>query len=265
MTVLTPDQLQDLHELQAECKAFSSDLVIIGAMAYRIFVDDPYRTTEDVDIAIALDLDVWPEFVSHLISHGWKQRQSLEHRWRGPHGTLIDIIPAGTKLREQGRLVWPKSEMTMSLAGFDHVFADSIERELAPDLRIKIVPLPVLALLKILAFMDNPHARQKDLEDFAEMLQRYEKDSDRRFSDGVFDAGVSFEQAGAFLLGLDVANLCTPNEARLVDNLISQVSNGEHRALITLRRSRLQASDSADHPTEPIVGAFVRDFQQECV
>jgi hypothetical protein len=77
--------------------------------------------------------------------------------------------------------------MTMSLAGFDHAFADSIERELAPDLRIRVVPLPVLALLKIFAFMDNPHAHQKDIEDFVELLQRYEQEGDRRFSDEVVD------------------------------------------------------------------------------
>jgi predicted nucleotidyltransferase len=260
MMELAPDQAKDLRDLQAACKSFSADLVIIGAVAYRIFVDDTYRTTEDIDIAVAFDLDVWPEFVSRLAARSWKQRPNREHRWRGPHGGLVDIIPAGPKLREQGRLVWPKSEMTMSLAGFDHVFADSVERELTPGLRIKVVPLPVLALLKILAFMDNPHARQKDIEDFFELLQRYEQDGDRRFSGAVFDAGVNFEQAGAFLLGMDVAPLCTPDEALAVGNFISQGGDEAHLAFAARRHYWPEAYDSSDVAVESLFGAFSLGF-----
>jgi predicted nucleotidyltransferase len=254
MTELTPDQADDLLDLQAACRSFSADLVIIGATAYRVFIDDPYRTTEDVDVALALDLDVWPGFVAHLLGQGWKRRQNLEHRWRGPSGALIDIIPAGIKLRKEGRLVWPKSEMTMNLAGFDHVFADSIERELAPGLRIKVVPLPVLALLKILAFIDNPHARQKDIEDFIEMLRRYEQDTERRFIDQVFETGVSFENAGAFLLGIDVASLCTPEEARLVGRFVSQATDESQPAFAALRLGVHRSDDSG---TERLIGAFM--------
>lgn len=260
MTELTPDQAEDLRALQAVCKSFSADLVIIGAMAYRVFVDDPYRTTEDVDIAIALDLDAWPGFVLQLLGRDWRQRQNLEHRWRGPHGSLVDIIPAGSKLRKQGRLVWPKSEMTMSLAGFDHVFADSIERDLAPGLRIKVVPSPVLALLKILAFMDNPHARQKDIEDFVELLKRYEQEGDRRFSDAVFDAGVNFEEAGAFLLGVDLARLCTPKETGLVQSFVSEANDDEHSALVAVRRLR-PGTDDSDAGFEQLIAAFARGVE----
>lgn len=262
MMELTPDQAEDLRDLQAACESFSADPVIIGATAYRVFVDDPYRTTEDVDIAIALDLDAWPEFVSQLLERGWTQRQNVEHRWRGPYGSLVDIIPAGSKLREHGRLVWPKSEMTMSLAGFDHVFADSTESELAPDLRIKVVPLPVLALLKIFAFMDNPHARQKDIEDFVELLQRYEQDGERRFSDAIFDARVSFEEAGAFLLGMELACLCTPAEAPLAENFISQTSSEEHPAFAALRRARPRVDGSNGPGIERLFRAFELGFQR---
>lgn len=262
MMELTPDQAEDLRDLQAACESFSADPVIIGATAYRVFVDDPYRTTEDVDVAVAVDLDRWPEFVSRLISQGWKQGQSLEHRWHGPRGALIDIIPAGSKLREQGRLVWPKSEMTMSLTGFGHVFADSIERDLAPGLRIKVVPLPVLALLKILAFMDSPHARQKDMEDFFELLQRYELDGDRRFSDAIFDAGVSFEDSGAFLLGVDIARLCTREETHLVETFLLQSCDEGRTVLAVFHRPLLGAVDSSETGAEERVSALLLGFQR---
>lgn len=42
MTELTPDQAEDLRDVQAVGNTFSADLVIIGATAYRIFVNGPH-------------------------------------------------------------------------------------------------------------------------------------------------------------------------------------------------------------------------------
>jgi hypothetical protein len=76
----------------------------------------------------------------------------------------------------------------MSLAGFDHVFASAVEMHLAEGLRIRVVPAVVTVLLKIIAYMEDPHRRSKDLQDIRVVLARYEAHSDRLFSDAVFDA-----------------------------------------------------------------------------
>lgn len=53
----------------------------------------------------------------------------------------------------------------MSLSGFDHVFANAIEMDLSADVRIRVAPASVTALLKIIAYMDDPYRRAKDLQD----------------------------------------------------------------------------------------------------
>jgi len=115
----------------------------------------------------------------------------------------------------------------MSLVGFDHVFRDSIQKELAPGLYVKIVPPCILILLKVVAYMEDRQRRFKDLIDIRNLLLRYELDNDvRRFSDAVFAASLpDIEYAGAFLMGQDVAALCTREEADLVRAFVRDVSD----------------------------------------
>jgi predicted nucleotidyltransferase len=118
----------------------------------------------------------------------------------------------------------------MSVVGFEHVFAEAVEKELTPNMVMKVAPLPVLALLKIVAYLDDPHGRSKDLEDLGRLMEQYELEGERRFSDEVFEAGADFESAGAFLLGLDVGRLCTESEANLVGHLTAVLQDEEQPA-----------------------------------
>jgi predicted nucleotidyltransferase len=78
----------------------------------------------------------------------------------------------------------------MSLVGFNHVFSDAQPVELADHLTVKVIPAPVLMLLKIVAYMDDQNRRAKDLSDIRSMLKLYEADSDRIYSDAVLDAAL---------------------------------------------------------------------------
>src|SRR5579859_7663813 len=120
MTVLRRTQIEDLQELQAVCKRRGADLAIIGAIAYRIFVDDADRETRDVDLAVALDLEEMAAFLRLLEALGWQRDARNEQRWQTRRGSWIDLLPAGPALRAQGKLVWPESGHEMSLVGFTH-------------------------------------------------------------------------------------------------------------------------------------------------
>lgn len=62
----------------------------------------------------------------------------------------------------------------MSLVGFDHVFRDAVERELAPGVAGKVVPLVVPTLLKIVSYLDQPAVRQKD-----HVIREHDEDEER--------------------------------------------------------------------------------------
>jgi predicted nucleotidyltransferase len=138
-------------------------------------------------------------FTDELRTLGWTQEERSEHRWRGPNGSIMDLLPAGPKLRQARRIIWPKSDFEMSLVGFEHVFVRALSFTFAEGIQYRVVPPPVIALLKIIAFMDDPHRRRKDLLDIGELFRHYERASDRMFSDEVFAAGLDdIEYATAY-------------------------------------------------------------------
>ncbi len=86
----------------------------------------------------------------------------------------------------------------MSLAGVDHIFTQATRIVFAPDVQFRVAPPRVLALLKIIAYLDEPYRRQKDLEDLQLLLWRYEAASDRIFGDEIFAADIEFANAYLF-------------------------------------------------------------------
>jgi len=62
MNELRAEQIDALLDLQRGCRQLQTQAVIIGATAYRIWTGDLNRTTEDedIDFAVALDLDELP-------------------------------------------------------------------------------------------------------------------------------------------------------------------------------------------------------------
>src|SRR5580704_11627500 len=76
------------------------------------------RFTRDIDLVLALDLEGFTEFTDELRTLGWIQEERREHRWRGPSGSIIDLLPAGLKLRQARRITWPKSDFEMGLVPY---------------------------------------------------------------------------------------------------------------------------------------------------
>jgi predicted nucleotidyltransferase len=225
MITLGPNQIEDLRHLQRLCGEKGADVVIIGATAYRIFIDDFHRETIDIDLAVALDLADMAIFEEALVAEGWKRSDRPEHRWVARQGTLMDLLPAGEQLRAQGKLEWAKSGFTMSLAAFEHVFSEAMRVDLGKGLRFKVVPPRVQGLLKMASYLDNPYGRRKDLLDFRRLLQFYEANTERIFSDPVFEAGLpDIEFAGAFLLGNDMHEIVTPKDDELIKAFVAKVN-----------------------------------------
>ena len=225
MTALLPEQADALREIQAICGLLTVDVVVIGAVAYRIWVQDEHRATEDVDVVVALDRPELPQLTSPLIARGWRQDQRREHRWFSGNGARVDLLPVGEQARRDRRLAWPLSDTTMSLVGFDHVFSDAVELDLAPGLRGRVVPLVVLALLKMVSYLDQRWERRKDLEDVAAIMHAYEDAGERRFSDEVIEAAVDYAEAGSYLLGRDLDRLCAePDERDAVERFFRAIA-----------------------------------------
>jgi predicted nucleotidyltransferase len=258
----TLEQTEAAKQLKDICDTLHAEIVVIGAMAYLSWIEDPHRHTLDIDVAVAVDLDDYQRLVALLRTSGWEQEPKREHRWTTPEGVRIDIIPAGPALRASNILEWPISGMRMSLVGFEHVFKDSIPHLLGSGLNLKVIPLPVVALLKIVSYEDDPHRRQKDVQDFAVILKRCDPDDSRRFGDDVIAAGLEYEVAGAFLIGKDLGPLCSPEERQLLVNFIAKLRDTESRPSQLFRRAIKSEFEDSGHPLpEALIKAFESGFQ----
>ena len=125
MNILSLPKIEDLRDLQKICDARRVEVVLIGAMAYRLFIEDAARETRDVDLALALDLEDIAAFRELLGEQGWRRDERREERWRTRRGSWVDLLPAGPRLGQK-KLIWPESGRVMSLVGFDQVFRDAV-------------------------------------------------------------------------------------------------------------------------------------------
>lgn len=219
MISLFPTQVETLRQLQDAGTQLGAEIALIGASAMRMWLDARWFTTDDVDVAVAVELPQLRELETALTKKGWKKVHTVGQRWKSPNNTIVDIVPAGERLRSREQTTDERGAMLMDLTGFEHVFKDAAVVDVAENFTVKVIPLTVLMLLKIVAYLENPYRRPKDGRHIAILLESYAS-RDRRFGDEVVHAGISFAHAGAFLLGLDLRALCDEREAAAVRNFI---------------------------------------------
>lgn len=259
MIVFTAEQRQALREL-AELWG-STRFCLIGASALACQMDFN-RQTNDLDISVSVTLDEVATRLSTLT--GWKRNPKKEHEWRSPAGIQVDVLPAGESLLATGEVVWPESGARMNLAGLRLAFEKSFPFEIEHGVSIPLAPVAVIALLKMISYLDRPHERERDLEDLAQILENYVLPDDmRRFAPEVIEAGVSYEAASAYLLGEDLAALTNDGERRLVETFVGRVSDEHHASGTQARMARLGPASWKQEPDELMerIDAFSAGFQ----
>lgn len=222
MTPFTTDQivaLRDLARLWTEER-----MVLVGASALRCFLQMSWRETEDLDLSIAATVEDAKAALTTLL--GWSNDPRLEHRWRTGGGIAVDIVPADPQALARGYIDWPRSGLRMSLVGMRLAFERGVTVPVGEDFEVRVVPLHVLAVLKMVAYLDRPDAREKDLGDLAHIMHEYtDMDSDRRYSEEVPDDLTEFDDVGPFLLGRDVEAVVNAEERRRVLDFVAAIED----------------------------------------
>ncbi len=196
--------------------------VLIGASALGCLVGSRWRETHDLDLVLAVGLDGYPAGLEK--ETGWTQHPKREQTWIAPGDVQIDVIPSGGALSESTVLKWPRSGFEMSLVGLRLAFDHAVTIEPVPDLSIRVAPLEVLSLLKMVAYLDRPHERSRDLSDIAYILDSYVSDfEDRRYGDEVIDLALSYDEVSPFLLGRRLAAIVNGHEREAVLRFIGLV------------------------------------------
>lgn len=179
---LTKPLEDDVRATLADIAQCTADLGIacclIGAQARIIWLENIHgasttRATEDTDFAV--NIDTWTRFdelVQALVGNkGWRKDTKQAQRLYSAKDRMVDIIPCGD-VSEDGAIHWPPDRShRMDVRGFELAVAQGVELVVDDDLRISIAPLPVLALLKILAWWDRTLA--KDAQDLVTMCRSF--------------------------------------------------------------------------------------------
>ena len=225
MSPTQPVFLDDLRE------AFDDvTLVLIGggALAWWSIID---RKTDDWDLAVPLGRDEVNRRMS-LHEARWRRDSTHEHRWFHVSGAVVDLLPCGPEELKTGLLYWPESGHTMNMAGFRHVLARAVPVEAS---WWSIANKPTLALLKIVAWLDRPAARERDLGDFAHLMVRHVgPDEDRYFVGAAADQELHAEGASSWWLGHDLGCMLNePERAPLRDFLSRAMDERDPQHIIS--------------------------------
>lgn len=214
---------------------------IIGATARDIHLEylhdiNPHRRTMDTDIAVMVDS--WKRYgqlEEALMATGRFVRESkIQHRFRYKGDFVLDILPFGGLEESPGHIFWPPdSDPRMSVVGFQEAFDHAILVTISDDTRIKVVSLPGLVMLKLLAWRDRKDTRpQSDIHDITLIVRWYGQINQNRLFDdfaAIFeDSSFDLEMAGSWLLGLDMAQIMTEKTKNQIIAIIQSPSGYSH-------------------------------------
>ena len=132
-----------------------------------------------------------------------------------------------------------------------------------PGLSIPVAPVAVIAVLKMIAYLDRPGERERDLHDLAYILENHVlPDDERRFADDVLDAGIPYEHASAYLLGQDLRQLVNGTERTAVDDFVARVRDERDSSATQGRMARLGPTSWNQDPDELLerIDAFKLGF-----
>jgi predicted nucleotidyltransferase len=198
------------------------DFLVVGAMARDLLLHYGHgvpitRATKDIDLGLAVA--AWEEFQrlhdAYLKSDNFTPGRPGNHRLVHRSGVTLDFIPFGGIEREDGTIMWPDDDTVMGVLGFTEARATAIEIQLPGKTPVATVCLPMLAILKLMAWSErHTYAPQKDASDLFLVLANYLNDDN---AERLYEVGLhllesddfDYEAAGAWLAGHDSARCIT--------------------------------------------------------
>ncbi len=234
---LAPEQVRALDAIGVLLTSHRS--VLIGALAIQCQVPMP-RLTADVDVVMVAS---GASVAESLSAAGWSPDRSMVHRWRR-QGALVDII----QVTDEDLLVGvvDLDGAALSLVGFDLAFSEGNVIQVTPATEVLVPPLPVLVLLKMIAWMDRPHDRTKDLGDIAHIWDNALSDDDRWAESSPWldaDLDLDYDNQGAFFVGWNLGQVAGPGHVHWAKRFLDQVRDEDSSAFAQFVRAARYAGN----------------------
>lgn len=234
-------ELRHLAALAAAFRAVAGDapFFLAGATARDLLLHyahgiDAGRDTRDVDIALMVsDWATFEALRSRLISGGqFAPNGNALHKLKFGGFLEIDLIPFGAVERADRTIAWPPDgDFVMTVFGFSEAFDATLMVRLPDNEEIRVVSLPALAVLKLMAWKERRLSEPgKDAHDLAMIIGNYLEagNHERLYTEAAHlleKPEFDFEQAGAWLLGHDMARLLPATARQPVAEILAAESD----------------------------------------
>ena len=128
---------------------------IVGALVPELLLDArPARMTNDADVTVVVQsLADFETLKDRLADFGFT-RTRLPHRMQHRSGGFVDILPFSESIAPDGRLQLEEG-FVFNMAGFGQVVPHALPTWIEGGPTLPLAPLPLYALLKLVAFSDR--------------------------------------------------------------------------------------------------------------
>lgn len=215
--------LRPLASLIRDIRAVAPDaaVLLVGAMARDVHLLHAYgislsRLTNDIDIALVVeDWAAFHKLRDALLASGeFSPKNTAQHKLiYTPLNIAIDLVPFDGVEDTNGNISWPPDNAeVMSLTGYREAFASAVTVRLPLDQSMAMVSLCMLAVLKILAWIERHLTEpRKDANDLDAILRNYFSagNAERLYSEAphLLDSPTyDYDFSGAWMCGRDARN-----------------------------------------------------------
>ena len=235
-----PD-LRPLASLIRDVRVAAPDatVLLVGAMARDVHLLHAYgialpRLTTDIDLALAVeDWGAFQKLRDALLASGaFSPKNKVQHKLvYTPLNIAIDLVPFEGVEDANGNISWPPDNAeVMSLTGYREACASAVTVRLPLDQSLEMVSLPMLAVLKILAWIERHLTEpRKDARDLDAILRNYFNagNADRLNTEALHlldNPTYDYEFSGAWMCGRDARNTLDAVSDRAA-KIVAQLNN----------------------------------------
>ncbi len=257
-----------LRRVAAAAAAAGVEYVVGGALArdlllFHVFGQQTTRASRDVDVMVLVsDWPVFDALKTRLVATGEFTavpgvHQRLLHR---ASGTPLDLVPFGGVEEPPGVVAWPPArDVVMSVVGFEEAARAAVSVVIGGGLTVRVVALPALALLKVIAWLDRRHETDRDAIDLLMLLRlHFAAGNEDRLYGGEADllesSGFQPELAGARLLARDAVRLCGVRVTRSVLDRMTAALRRQLEDQVLRQAVRLDETPVQDRTHELLAG-----------
>jgi predicted nucleotidyltransferase len=196
---------ETIDALERAFRKFEIDFYLIGAQSKEVWTRHLHlkgsRTTRDIDFNIFIrEYQEWKDLNEYLVTiEGFERDKKAPYRFYH-QGEIIDLLPFGG-IEKDGEVILDNPITELSVYGCK----DVTDSATVIDGIFKVVTLPGLCIMKLIAYHEKPEMRTKDFDDFLFILGHYQEIAGEQLFEGNYDdlleGDLDMQVASARMLG----------------------------------------------------------------